>query len=73
MRVNKYAVTLDNGDVIRTSGTRNEAHARQIIEQHIKDGTSAQNAGQPIEDSTDKRCAGRTIDSVRLVERGRWG
>ncbi|GCD44137.1 hypothetical protein [Streptomyces paromomycinus] len=73
MRVNKYAVTLDNGDVIRTSGTRNEAHARQIIEQHIKDGTSAQSAGRPSADSTDERCAGRTIDSIQLVERGRWG
>ncbi|KWT62854.1 hypothetical protein ADL21_06315 [Streptomyces albus subsp. albus] len=62
---------LDNGDVITISGALSELQARQIVEEAIEDGTSAQRDGRPIETSTAKRCAGRQIEDIQIIERRR--
>ncbi|MFH8404486.1 hypothetical protein ACH4FX_06880 [Streptomyces sp. NPDC018019] len=62
---------LDNGDTITISGALSEAQARQIVQEAIENGTTAQRAGRPIETSTAKRCAGREIDDIQVIERRR--
>ncbi len=61
MRVNKYSVELDNGNAITIVGVTSEAAARRLAEEAIQRGS-------------DKKCASASsVESIRLVERGRWG
>jgi hypothetical protein len=59
VRVNKYAVRLDNGDEVPLSAT-SEAAALSRVKKDIENGTYAKRVG-------------RTAISVRLVQRGRRG
>jgi len=62
MRVNKYAVELDNGVTVTVSSCTSESQARQVVEKTIRNGTVM------------RKYEGATgVTGVRLVERGRWG
>lgn len=62
MRVNKYAIELDNGSVINVSGWASAAHAQQAAEREIEKG------------STNPKYEGATkVESVRMTQRGVWG